>query len=83
LKAVFRKPVADWIKADNFRFPYELTNDYNDYKSYAKVKNKRANRYFIDQKIPYRNRYLNPALIRISDKQIVNIKVFSKYEIIN
>jgi hypothetical protein len=47
------------------------------------VKSKRANRYFIDQKIPYRNRYLNPALIRIADKQIVNIKVFSKYEIIN
>jgi len=83
LKVSLRKPVEAWIKADKARYPYELTNNYPDYKSYAKVKSKRANRYFIDQKIPYRNRYLNPALIRIADKQIVNIKVFSKYEIIN
>jgi len=57
---------------------YELTNDFENYKKWAFINGKKANRYFIDKKIKYKNRFSVPALIKINDKEIINIKSFFK-----
>jgi len=57
---------------------YELTNDFENYKKWSFINGKKTNRYFIDKKIKYKNRFSVPALIKINDKEIINIKSFFK-----
>ncbi|AGJ90474.1 tRNA lysidine(34) synthetase TilS [Mycoplasma putrefaciens] len=60
------------IIIDQKKFSYIITNDFEKYKLETTVDHKKTNRYFIDKKIRYKSRILNPVLYNKKDKIILN-----------
>ena len=68
--------VQEVIAKDGFKFPYLLTNDFENYKSKTFCQKKKTNRFFIDHKISFFARVKQPAIIRLNNQQLINYQNF-------
>ncbi|PPE05880.1 tRNA(Ile)-lysidine synthase [Williamsoniiplasma lucivorax] len=60
------------IKSDGEYYPYIITNDFEKYKTITTYKNKKMNRYLIDEKISYKKRFLKAIVYQKKDLKVLN-----------
>ncbi|ATZ16877.1 tRNA(Ile)-lysidine synthase [Williamsoniiplasma luminosum] len=60
------------IREDKENYPYIITNDFEHYKMVTNYKNKKMNRYLIDQKISYKNRIYKAVVYNIKNLKVLN-----------
>ncbi|ATZ16717.1 tRNA(Ile)-lysidine synthase [Entomoplasma freundtii] len=60
------------IKKDGFRFPYTITNDYQEFKDKLWIGKKTVKNYFNSLKTPYLTRYTNGLLYRRGSNKVLN-----------
>lgn len=60
------------IKKDEQKYPYIVSNDFNNYKKETSILGKKTNRFLIQHKIPYKNRYYKAVVYNTKEKIILN-----------